>query len=156
MEAALIRCSIFKLIVMFSRLQMWNGDFFERITLADLGLVVQLGHNHSPCPSPRHAGAGFTVLHTNGFHHLNISFCDCSRAEHPRLQLLQKSWYPATTIAPHTCATFALLHHFHLLSLQSKVSATHFYAALERETENSGVERVKVNEKLHLVSFQII
>lgn len=125
-------------------LKKWNGDFFERMSLADLGLVIQLGHNESPCPSPQNAGLGFTVLHTNGFHHINLQFCGCSFAEHPRLQLLRKSWYPATIVAPHTCATFTLLRRFHILSLQSKVSAAHFYASLERETDNGGTLHIKV------------
>ncbi|KAI0743023.1 hypothetical protein C8Q80DRAFT_1076286, partial [Daedaleopsis nitida] len=33
------------------RLQMWNGKMFIRTSLYSLGLVIQLGHNGSPCPN---------------------------------------------------------------------------------------------------------
>ncbi len=46
--------------------------------------------------------------------------------------------------------TFAVLNHFHLLTLQSKIAAYDFYLALERQTDNSG------GTKLQVRSFPII
>jgi hypothetical protein len=53
---------------------------------------------------------------------------------------MQHEWFPATVHQPQTCATFQVLRHFHLQSFQSKISTIHFYNALERETENVGLE----------------
>ncbi|KAK7021958.1 hypothetical protein VNI00_017137 [Paramarasmius palmivorus] len=86
-------------------IEMWNGQFFERIMLADLGLVIQLGHlSNVPCPAPNTSTPkNFTVIHTNGFHRVHIHYCQCpkgGRMPHMREQLLAHWWYPATTKVP--------------------------------------------------------
>jgi hypothetical protein len=120
-------------------MQKWDGTCFVRTSLCALGLRIQLGHCGTACPSPRNGPSSFVVIHVNGLHFVNIQYCDCPLAPHPRYQLMRCKWFPATVHQPQTCATFQVLHHFHLLSLQSKVSTIHFYNALERETENTGL-----------------
>ncbi|KAL6301700.1 hypothetical protein BKA93DRAFT_828035 [Sparassis latifolia] len=44
------------------RVQRWNGRFFERITLANLGLRVQLGHHSGQCFQNQCGPVHFTVL----------------------------------------------------------------------------------------------
>ncbi|ESK82358.1 hypothetical protein Moror_12214 [Moniliophthora roreri MCA 2997] len=101
----------------------WNGQYYEWVSLASLGLVVQLGHHSNmPCPAPNtHIPSNFTVLHTNGFH-----------------QLLSYEWYPATTKIPQTCFTFRLLEHFHTMTLVGKINAYNYYCGLQNLTDNSG------------------
>ncbi|KAF9506615.1 hypothetical protein BS47DRAFT_1374076 [Hydnum rufescens UP504] len=41
------------------------------------------------------------------------------------------------------CATFVALNHFHLQTIHSKLTTTHFIAALECETDNTGLVTVK-------------
>ena len=41
---------------------------------------------------------------------------------------------------PQTCATFQVMHHFHIQTLQLKITPYNFYVALERETNNTGID----------------
>ncbi|KIJ95660.1 hypothetical protein K443DRAFT_108434, partial [Laccaria amethystina LaAM-08-1] len=107
---------------------MWNGVFFEKISLRSMGLRVQLGHVNSTCLLPQPGHKDFTVLHTNGLHYL-----------------LRAEWFPATVHQPQTCATFRLLELFHVITLTGKLSAHEFYKALEYLTDNTELEIPKVS-----------
>ncbi|KAF7974572.1 hypothetical protein HWV62_11944 [Athelia sp. TMB] len=129
----------------------WNGSFFAGVTLRDIGLQVQLGENHppgTPCVFKRDVHKDFIVLHTNGIHLVNVDSCGCSGlnpGEPPislATQLLCAGWYPATHRDPKTCTMFELMHLFHLLSLQSKVSHYHFYKSLHYKTDNTGIHKI--------------
>lgn len=117
--------------------------YFENITLQDLGLIIQLGHNPgNPCRAPACSSRSFVVIHTNGLHPVNIQFCQCGqlRDSGARIQqLLRYKLFPATVTDPSTCCTFELLEHFHLLTLQSKISLYDFYSTLEKLTDNTGL-----------------
>ncbi|KAF9502956.1 hypothetical protein BS47DRAFT_1266499, partial [Hydnum rufescens UP504] len=104
-------------------INVWNGDFFECTTLATMGLKIYLGH--TDCLM-RKSPASFTIIHTNGIHHVDVVFCGC-----------------ATIHQPQMCATFVIFNHFHLQMLQSKLLANHFIAAIERETDNTGLVSIK-------------
>ncbi|KAE9386517.1 hypothetical protein BT96DRAFT_960568 [Gymnopus androsaceus JB14] len=104
----------------------WNGSFFERIALRDIGIVVQIGHcPGKTCLSPS-TYKDFIVIHINGLHRIH------------RMQLLRRQWYPAMHLEPQTAAMFEVLNHFHLLTLQGKVSAYDYYAGLEKLSNNVG------------------
>ena len=119
---------------------MWNGLFFQRVTLRDLGLRVQLGHAFGrSCRTALAAHANFRVIHTNGIHHVALDQCRCHGVELSK-QLLQIGWWPGTPLEPKTAATFNVLHHFHLLNLQGKVTGYSFYRALEFQTDNTGLD----------------
>ncbi|KAF9513002.1 hypothetical protein BS47DRAFT_1372636 [Hydnum rufescens UP504] len=115
----------------------WDGGSFIHTSLHSLGLQVQLGHFGTVCPSPHCGLSSFVVIHVNSLHFINIQFSACPLALHPWMQLMCHEWFPATVHQPQTCATFQVLCHFHLLSLQSKISTIHFYNALEQEMENT-------------------
>ncbi|KAF9502937.1 hypothetical protein BS47DRAFT_1374507 [Hydnum rufescens UP504] len=121
------------------QIETWDSGCFEHTTLFELGLVVQLGHGNCPSPNLKKGASSFTVIHINGLHKVLIYFCDCSTAPHAHIQLLHSGWFPVTVVLPQTCATFNILRHFHLLSLQSKLSAHQFYCALKRGTNNTGL-----------------
>ncbi|KAG2121984.1 hypothetical protein DEU56DRAFT_917982 [Suillus clintonianus] len=58
------------------RIEIWNGTFFQRITLKQLGVRVQLGHNPGErCykPSPA-AGDDFVVIALDGIHEIALDF----------------------------------------------------------------------------------
>ncbi|KAJ7848834.1 hypothetical protein B0H14DRAFT_2356572 [Mycena olivaceomarginata] len=122
----------------------WNGVYFFKKSLKDLGLRIQLGH-HPPrerCTNRQAGHQDFVVLHDNGIHRVNVDFCACdegTREEH-YIQLLRAGWYPATDDKPQTAATFLVLDKFHLQTLQAKTTAYDFYAVLERLTNNVGVK----------------
>ncbi|KAF9521041.1 hypothetical protein BS47DRAFT_1271816, partial [Hydnum rufescens UP504] len=119
--------------------EVWNGRSFNNTSLKDLSLIIQLSHPNALCPNPKAGPTLFVIFHTNGLHALNVCFCDCTQAVPLYQQLLCSHWFPATVLQPQTCVTFQLLHHFHLQTLQSNISAYHFYEALIQETDNTGL-----------------
>ena len=115
--------------------------FFERTTLKKIGLRVQLGHRvGEQCsnPSPA-AGDDFVVVDGNGIHEVGLDYCSCEKAQDAITQLLRVRWYPATTTAPKSAATFNVLEFFQLLSFESKASVFEFYYTLMRRTNNTGI-----------------
>ncbi|KAF7346849.1 hypothetical protein MSAN_01824100 [Mycena sanguinolenta] len=124
----------------FHTIQRWTGLTFERRTLKDLGLRIQLGHWHEldricPLPQPA-AGNDFVIIDTHGVHSVNLDFCNCGLGGAPTVQLLRARLWPATTTNPRTAATFTVLRRHHLLSLESKCAALEFYQSLARESDN--------------------
>ncbi|KAJ7718098.1 hypothetical protein B0H14DRAFT_2412597, partial [Mycena olivaceomarginata] len=122
----------------------WNGVYFFKKSLKDLGLRIQLGHHplRERCTNRQAGHQDFVVLHDNGIHRVNIDFCACdegTREEH-YIQLLRAGWYPVTDDKPQTAAIFLVLNKFHLQMLQAKTMAYDFYAILERLTNNVGVK----------------
>ncbi|KAJ7350848.1 hypothetical protein DFH08DRAFT_913786 [Mycena albidolilacea] len=102
----------------------WNGIFFAKTLLRDLGLCIQFGHALCEvCGNPQRGYSEFVVLHNNGIH-----------------SLLQAGWYPATDERPQTAATFLVLDKFHVNMLQAKMTAYDFYTILEHLTDNAGIK----------------
>lgn len=127
-------------------MQEWNGTYFERRSLKDIGLRVQLGHPRGEkCYRPiSSVKDDFIVIHCNGVHAVALDFCGCELAEKPSHQLLRKRWFPASSDKPRTAVSFAVLEQFQLLSFESKVSMYEFYRALMRLSDNTGLEDTKV------------
>jgi hypothetical protein len=123
-------------------LQHWNGAFWQPISLLDLGLRVQLGHNGAACPVPVTFTTPLTVYHTNGAHLVKVSYCQYGGPAGGYLypnQLLRSLWFPASLTCPRTAFTFVVLKHFHHLTLQGKTTAYNFYNSLVHETDNTGI-----------------
>ncbi|KAI0083229.1 hypothetical protein BDY19DRAFT_998729 [Irpex rosettiformis] len=123
----------------------WNGTFFERAPLSDLGLVIQLGHNPGEsCRAPMCGPRSFMVMHTNGLHSVNMQFCECARASSAgsrAQQLLRYKLFPASVRDPTTCCTFAMMRHFHTTTLQSKSTMYDYYMTLIKLTDNTGLSQ---------------
>ncbi|EIW79870.1 hypothetical protein CONPUDRAFT_57971, partial [Coniophora puteana RWD-64-598 SS2] len=121
------------------RVESWNGKFFERTSLKDIGLVIQL--NHPPgeaCLNPKKTKKNdFTVIDVSGIHNVCVWYCRCTKMITRYQQLLRASWFPATTRKPKSAATFRVLEQYHLLACESKASAYEFYNSLARRTDNS-------------------
>jgi hypothetical protein len=153
--------------------QVWGGDFFTGISLKSLGLRIQLGHGRNgTCPGTlakrAKAAAGtasagveegdtgakasrddFCIVASNGIHEVGLDFCTCGLAEDHDIQLLRARLYPSTITNPTSAATFDVLRAFHLLSLEAKCSAHHFYNSLARRTNNNGVFQPRVSLLYH-------
>jgi hypothetical protein len=130
----------------YTRLQHWNGQFFERVTWKDLGLRIQLGHpigEECPLRSPA-SGDAFIVIDSHGVHEVGLDFCGCGIHGTMVQQLLRRRLYPATISNPTTAATFRALRHFQLLSFESKCSAHQYFQTLLRESDNTGLRPIKV------------
>ncbi|KAJ7157909.1 hypothetical protein C8R43DRAFT_1125050 [Mycena crocata] len=123
--------------------QCWNGVYFEKKSLADLGLRIQLGHwvNRHRCLVPeKAAGDDFVIIDEHGVHEVLLDFCGCGKGGSPTKQLMEARLYPATVAAPRTAATFNVLDRFELLAFESKCSAYEFYHSLARESDNTGLK----------------
>lgn len=117
---------------------------FERTTLKALGLRIQLGHwdpADPRCGAPdAAAGEAFVIVDSDAVHEVALDFCGCGPGGAKPRQLLRAGLYPATGGNPRTAGTFAVIRRFHLLSLESKISAYEFYHSLARGTNNTGLE----------------
>ncbi|KAG2006690.1 hypothetical protein CC2G_014446 [Coprinopsis cinerea AmutBmut pab1-1] len=122
----------------------WNGAFFERTSLKNMGSRIQLGHPlHDPCPRPARAfNDEFVVVASDGIHSVGLDFCGCTGAPSHFVQLLRAGLFPATTNDPRTAASFDVLRTFQMLSFTSKISAFEFYNALKRRSDNTGTEKI--------------
>lgn len=119
---------------------MWNGDFFDPISLKEMGLVVQFGHLDMECVNPEPGHSDFIVVHTNGLHRVAVNFCGCDQTIPRRLQLLQQNWYPATVHYPQTCCTLTVIRQYHILTLTGKMTGHEYYVSLERLTDNTELD----------------
>lgn len=111
-----------------------------------LGQRIQLGHDGTPCPSPRLSTFISTVLHTNGIHSVCIDNCACQEGQNVNItaQYLRLGLWPATVFQPRTAVTIQLLEFYHQLTLQSKVNLYDFYWTLSRLTSNTDDSLVPV------------
>jgi hypothetical protein len=81
--------------------QEWKTTHFQRVTLKDLGLRVQLGHSFGQyCPFRETGNKDFVVIGMNGIHQVNVDFCGCPGHPELYIQLLEMRWWPLTPIAP--------------------------------------------------------
>ncbi|KAJ7051468.1 hypothetical protein C8F01DRAFT_1339499 [Mycena amicta] len=129
------------------RIQRWTGLHFERCTLKDLGLRIQLGHWHEcdrACPLPIHsAGDDFVLVDVHGVYEVGLDFCGCSSSGSMTTQLLRAGYYPATTTNPRTAATFRVLRHYEFSFYEAKSGVYEYYYSIARLTDNSGLLVVK-------------
>ena len=142
-------CDAALLCLSYFFFQHWNKTFFERTSLKDLGLRVQLGHPiGSTCTNPRANAKSFFILHINGVHEVTVNFCDCDKKSDTgnwRVQCLRREWFPATQKNPETCFTFRVMEHFHLQTLQAKTTAHDYCIALAKLTDSTATFKLTVS-----------
>ncbi|KAJ7842077.1 hypothetical protein B0H13DRAFT_2239393 [Mycena leptocephala] len=135
-------------------IQEWNGDFFERVGLSKLGLVIQLGHTPgSACMAMQRRKYKFTLIDVTGIHNVVVKFCECdSRVKH-RQQLIRACWWPATARDPSTCATFGVLRLFQNVNSLGKISSFHFLCSLKLLSNADGLNPLPNRQRafIHIV-----
>ena len=120
-------------------IQKWCG-YWQKISLASLGLTIQLGHQHNRyCTNPSPEVKPLVVVHTNGIHSVQHRFCGCGYEVPKRYQLMRERWFPATQSQPATVFTFDVLDLFLEISYQAKTNAHDFCAMFENLTDGSGL-----------------
>lgn len=116
--------------------------YYEKTTLRDQGLVLNLGHHGSLCPNPGPRYTQLTVADLNGFHKVDVQFCACYVPDTGVVelwrQLFRMQIYSATRDRPSTAFTFRLLDFYDELSSQGKANLYDYHKTLERVTDNSG------------------
>jgi CxC2 like cysteine cluster associated with KDZ transposases len=127
--------------------QEWNGRFFARRDLFDIGLEYTVGHCGSACPkAPQDdQGVRFTIVDVNGIHSTRLRFCYCFGSGARARQLTRARLFPATIEQPVTAFTFDVLKQFHIHSFESKKSVFDYVGALRRMTNNYRTELVPVS-----------
>lgn len=70
-------------------------------------------------------------------------------------QLLRAQLFPTTTLDPTTCCTFRVLEHFHLMTLQSKITAHDYYSTLDKLANGTGLAHSYVSNTCLLASIQM-
>ncbi|KAK1216163.1 hypothetical protein PQX77_021216 [Marasmius sp. AFHP31] len=124
------------------RIQVWRSDYFQPITLKELGLRYQTGHNANiRCPRPVISSQDFVVLDWTGLHSITLDFCGCELAIPQHLQLMERGWWPSSYKEPRSAATFNLLRNFHLTNLQCQTPPTDFLKVLEQMGDGHGVTK---------------
>ncbi|EMD31060.1 hypothetical protein CERSUDRAFT_60542 [Gelatoporia subvermispora B] len=124
------------------RIQVWEDGFWDKSSLFDLGLELQLGHSSDPCPLPSKTSTTLLAFDTSGIHKVCIRWCECSRSHGGAqlyTQLLRVQWYPASVDRPRTVFTFDALNTFHLLTLQGKLSLYDYYNGILKKANNTGL-----------------
>ncbi|KAJ7887149.1 hypothetical protein B0H13DRAFT_2342514 [Mycena leptocephala] len=133
-------------------LQEWTGNFWQAVTLRELGLVYQLGHGGGRCLFPDPKLRSMVVLDHPYIHQIHYRYCGCSKSDTMTAidQVLRNRWYPATVTGPGTCATFATLETFRLQNVVGNMNVHDFVTAMERQTNafgSTGLGRVPVRYK---------
>ena len=139
---------VFIVLQLNHSLQRWNGTYFEKTTLRNVGLTIQLNHASEPCPLPVRGPADFVIFDSTGIHRISLNFCGCRKSNREnitrRIQLLRNCWFPATSEQPKTVFTFSVLKIFHQLTLQSKVSIYDYYHTILRLTDPYELDKMTV------------
>lgn len=130
----------------YHRVEKWNGNFFARHTLKDLGHEITLEHLGTPCPNrPQdEQPTPMTVVDISGVHSISLRWCHCLHSR-PRLeQLLAARLWPSTVKEPNTLFTFTLLNDLHHHALTSRKSVLDYWKTVCRKTDNAFPENVPV------------
>ncbi|KIY60949.1 hypothetical protein CYLTODRAFT_495459 [Cylindrobasidium torrendii FP15055 ss-10] len=113
-----------------------------------MGLIVQLGHGGFPCASPRPPRL-VTVVDLQGIHTLDMQFCSCEIGQGIQdwQQMYRDGYYPSTTQAPQSCATFSTLDFFRMLKTTAAISSNRFIHCLAELSNPWGVESLPDREQ---------
>ncbi|KAK6996601.1 CxC2 domain-containing protein [Favolaschia claudopus] len=121
----------------------------RRLRCAQCGVFAQcegcmLGHGGWPCPHPAGRARNMVVVDFPYIHKITFQYCGCDAADDATNieQLLRNRWYPATTVDPGTCATFATLETFRLLNVVGNLNVQDFVKTMERRTDATRVGAV--------------
>ncbi|OCH83973.1 hypothetical protein OBBRIDRAFT_742414, partial [Obba rivulosa] len=128
--------------------EVWDGKqgFWQRESLGQLGLILDLGHRGQKCAVALAEARRMTFVHGHGIDEIRVRFCACVDGDLEgiphALQLIAHGLWPGSWDKPQTVFTIELLKDFHLLSLQSQLSAQDFYRYLRRRTDNIQPDQV--------------
>jgi hypothetical protein len=124
---------------------MWNGSYFQIVSLRALGLRYQLGHGVCElCPFPQPGHKDFVVVAENGIHEIALDFCGCPTGQERFVQILESGWWPSTPKDPQSAFTNSCLRTFHILNLQGRLPPTDYYRGLEQMSNGNGMNSCPV------------
>lgn len=118
---------------------MWNGLFFNDVTLTAAGLTLQLGHRVGDTCSAPSSLRDLMVFDLSGVHRLVVRYCGCDGTLSKHAQLLRARLFPATIDRPATAFAFDILDFFHELQNQNKCNPYDFYRAIIQRSDAAGL-----------------
>lgn len=115
----------------------WNmsAQFWKRLSLAELGMVINLGHNGTKCIHAAQEPRSITLMHEYGVHTVKFRFCKHTGTDGSAMQLLRAGFWPATWVRPVTAFSIETLREFSLLSTHCHATAMDFCAYLRRRAD---------------------
>ena len=124
------------------------------MTLASLGLAVNLGHSGDICPMVTETQK-VLVVDLSGHHNVRVRPCKCSKSGFLETyrQFIRVDWYPASILRPKTVFTFDLLDMYHKISLQGKLNLYDFYNAIMQKTDNHGSSKAVVSRSRSVIAL---
>ena len=139
----------------FHWVQQWNGRFFQKMELSELGLELNLGHGGRLCPEhvlecqgkgcEHRTSLRFTVVHTNGIHQCNVNYCTCVGHKDVFIQLLEYGVFPSSRKQPRLGFSVATLREYEALNNAAKTSVHDYIDVLRRQTNNVLPDAVSVS-----------
>lgn len=119
------------------RIQTWDKTFWvdDSLYSDDLGMVLNLGHGHLPCPSNTRKW-DLLVGDINGFTSIKVRYCTCCKKGeqpiHRTRQLLRAGLFPCSHGQPRSAMTLPLLEMYNLLTTVGRTSGHKYYSVLEQ------------------------
>ncbi|KAF7290397.1 CxC2 domain-containing protein [Mycena chlorophos] len=106
----------------------WNGEFWLTVSLADLGLVFQLGHAGFQCPFPDNNIHTMSVVDAPFIRTVRLKYCGCprSRGLSKVQQLLRNAGILPPSSIPRHAPTFRTLEAFRLYNVVGNLNVTDF------------------------------
>ncbi|QRV77073.1 hypothetical protein RhiJN_05088 [Ceratobasidium sp. AG-Ba] len=112
----------------------WNGKFWQSASLAELGLVLHLGHDGRRC-AKSHVNDSLLVGDIHGFSNLEVTFCECDGHSSRTSQLLAAGFMACSDNLPQSAFTLNMLDHLSIFSTAGKCSVFKYYTVLKRMTQ---------------------
>lgn len=130
----------------FDRILMWDAtkQFWQRITLPQMGYVFNLGHGGRKCTNASSDPKDMVIIHEHGLMDLPVLFCQCGSARAPAAQLIASGLWPATWERPGTATTLNALEAYHNLSHVAQTSMYDFINHLKDMTDDTTPGDVQV------------
>lgn len=115
---------------------MWDGAVWKEASLADLGLILHLGHQGHACAKDDYSQ--ILVGDLNGFVTVNVhyqTYPDSPASPSRGQQLLAAGLFPCSDYSPKSAFTLPLLDMYNILTTLGRTSGHKYYTALERVTK---------------------
>lgn len=125
-----------------------SAQFWKRLSLSELGMVINFGHSGTKCIWAPHEPRSITLMHEYGIHTVKFRFCKCEGADRSAMQLLRAGFWPATWKRPVTAFSIETLREFSLLSTHCHATAMDFCAYLRRRADALDTEDKAVSVQL--------
>lgn len=130
--------------------------FWGRMTLGELGMVINLNHDGKSCDGWSNPPRDMCVVTLRGIQVIGIRFCGCrqvgGRPEADHIQLLELGLWASSWKLVRTAFSLEVLDTFSRLSTQGNITAQDFFRTLASQTDGVIPTSAKVSQNFFLLS----